>query len=250
MKIIINADDFGINEVVTAEIKRMIELGAISSTTIMANGRCLDEVKRFAKSHPESSYGVHLCLSEFESITKSPVLLKYGIIDEKGCFVHKQIFRVKKFTPELKEAIRLELSAQIETVHALGVSISHADSHHHVHTIYELQDVFISVLKRYGIKKIRIAVPFTGLRQKLHFVLWWKRNKLIQRYKKKFITADYFCSYASAFENRLDLKKYNTLELMCHPGHPGQNFVREMILVQQNNLLPSLNPLHISYKDL
>ena len=44
-RVIINADDFGINPIVTSEIERMIELGIVTSTTIMANGSCLDEVK-------------------------------------------------------------------------------------------------------------------------------------------------------------------------------------------------------------
>ena len=39
-QLIINADDFGINEAITAEIERLIEQQAVSSTTVMANLGC------------------------------------------------------------------------------------------------------------------------------------------------------------------------------------------------------------------
>ena len=129
IKVIINADDFGINDVVTREIERMIVVGAISSTTIMANGSCLEEVKRFVQMHPEISFGAHLCLSEFSSITKSDVLHQYRLTNEQGMFTHKAIFKIKHFDVQLRKAIKDELSAQIDVVKSLGVHISHADSH-------------------------------------------------------------------------------------------------------------------------
>jgi len=55
-RIIINADDFGINDTVTSEIKKMIELKAISSTTIMANGKSLEKVKEIVSEYPEISF--------------------------------------------------------------------------------------------------------------------------------------------------------------------------------------------------
>lgn len=162
-KIIINADDFGINDIVTSEIKRMIKLNAISSTTIMANGKAIDRVKAIVTKHPEISFGVHLCLDEFDSLTKSADLHKYGVTNHKGEFIKGAVFRIKQFPIELKKAIIKELSAQVEVLLNMGITPSHADSHHHVHVIYGLKDVFSDVLEKYNIRKIRrgVDLPFS-----------------------------------------------------------------------------------------
>lgn len=247
MKVIINADDFGINNVVTKEIERMVESQAISSTTIMANGACLDEVKRFALLHPEISFGVHLCLSEFSSITKSPVLHKYGITDAEGQFIRKAIFRVAHFNDELLRVIHEELDAQIKVVKTLGIPLSHCDSHHHVHTIYPLKEVFAEVIKQNGFTKIRRASSFDTLRLKLHFSLWIKNIQINHFYSNKFCATKQFCSYQHFVEKPFSIE---TTELMCHPGHPGTSYKNEMELVESKCVFQNSNIKIISYNDL
>ena len=250
IKVIINADDFGINGVVTREIERMIEQGSISSTTIMANGECLDEVRRYVPLHPEISFGVHLCLSEFSSVTKSDVLHQYGLTDENGTFKHKAILRIKNFSGQLLDAIKEELSAQIEVVRSLGVPVSHADSHHHVHTIYPLKEIFAEVLKEHGIRKIRLGVEFNTMRMKAHLLLWRQRNLLNDFYSREFVTTSMFSSYANFIKQRPSLKENSTIELMCHPGHNEYIYTSEVQQLQADALSEVTNYKLISYNDL
>lgn len=286
LRIIINADDFGINDLVTSEIERVIDEGAITSTTIMANGNCLEEVKRFAISHPEISFGIHLCLSEFSSITKSKVLYKYGLTDSEGMFIKQQIFRVSFFPEDLLLAIKNELKAQIETVKSLGIQISHADSHHHVHTIYPLHSIINEVLEEYGIKKIRLGTkvePFYLLKLKLErkkikkgnqegeyqkskidavrpqvknrLLLFFKmiidRYRLNRFYKTKFTTTDAFYSYKEYVSRSLfKSNNSNVVELMCHPGHPSQLYKEEMALVESKVIITTSGIKAISYNDI
>lgn len=248
--IIINADDFGINMPVTKEIERMVEDGAISSTTIMANGQCLDEVQRFSLEHPQISYGVHLCLSEFGSITKSPTLFKYGLIDGNGNFIHKQIFKIKKFNEELKQAIKEELIAQIEVVKSLGITISHADSHHHAHTIYPLRKVFSEVLQTTGISKIRLGGDPMSLRARIHLYSWIRRIRLNNYYRSLFKTTNKFFSYSIYLRIQNKLCDNCVVELMCHPGHQGKIYRDEMGLVEAKEALKENNIKLISYNEL
>ena len=250
-KIIVNADDFGINEVVTAEIERMVELGAISSTTVMANGACLDDVRRFASLHPEVSFGVHLCLSEFCSITKSVGLHRAGLTDENGNFLHKAIFRLNNLDDaEIKKAIREELNAQIDVVSGLGFSVSHADTHHHVHTIYPLRGVFAEVLKDRGIKKLRLGGDFRTLRMKAHVILWMRQRELNRYYKNCFTTTDAFYSYSDFLKYGMNKDGEKIVELMCHPGHPGKIYRDEMSLVEAKEALKENNIKLISFNEL
>lgn len=250
-KIIVNADDFGINEAVTLEIERMAELGAISSTTVMANGACLDEVRRFAFRHPELSYGVHLCLSEFSSITKNRGLLDAGLTDDDGIFLHKAVFSSKiLYNGIVRKAIKEELNAQIDVVTSLGFDVSHADSHHHVHTIYSLREIFAEVLKERGINKVRIGGDFRNLRMRAHLYQWMKRVQLNKYYKSLFKTADSFYSYSDYLFAGSRVAEGRTFELMCHPGHSGQKYRDEMKMVESMAAIGDCSVKLISYNDL
>lgn len=249
-KIIINADDFGINELVTSEIERHLLAGNVSSTTVMANGSCLEEVKRFAGQHPEFSYGVHLCLSEFESITKSEDLRHAGLVGEDGKFIHNAIFHSDKLkNRDVQDAIKAELNAQIDVVTSLGFPVSHADSHHHVHTIFQLKEVFAEVLKDRGIKKIRLEADFRNWRSKRHLILWTRQVLLNKYYRSLFAAADAFYSYKE-FLNTGQTSNTNVVELMCHPGHPSMPYKNEMKLVETKEVLKRNDIKLITYNDL
>lgn len=248
-RIIINADDFGINDDVTSEIERLIDAGRVRSTTVMANGASLDEVRRFASQHPEVSFGVHLCLSEFLSLTNSKVLQQAGLVGENGMFIHKAIFKSKQLMEkDVRQAICEELNAQIDKVSSLGFPISHADSHHHVHTIYPLYSIFEEVLKSRGIDKIRIGENFQHLRMKVHIVKWAQRCLLNMNYRKNFLTASAFYSYTTFHEMGFPIKDNQTIELMCHPGHPGKDFRMEIEKLVVDGLPNDIRS--ISYNEL
>lgn len=76
MKVIINADDFGLNREVNAAILDLIGRGGITSVTMLANASAIQEgVKKLPKDSP-CSFGVHLNLPEFAPLT--PTLLGIG----------------------------------------------------------------------------------------------------------------------------------------------------------------------------
>lgn len=250
-RIIVNADDFGANEIVTSEIERVIEERAVSSTTIMANGACLDEVQRFAKMHPEVSFGVHLCLSDFDSLTKSDALFQSGLTDETGRFIHKAVFHLNNLNDKVvQQAIRDELNAQIDVVSSLGFPISHADSHHHVHGIFLLKDVFADVLKRRGIDKIRLCIGYNTLRSKLRFNKYLRHVRLNHFYRSQFTTTDSFINYAGFINGGKHLREGQAIELMCHPGHPAERYQTEIRLVEKKYALQNPDVRLISYNDL
>lgn len=246
-RIIVNADDFGVNQAVNREIERMIVEGAISSTTIMANGACLEEACSFAKTHPTVSYGVHLCLSEFDSITKSPILQKYGVTDKNGRFIRMAIFHLSKFPAELLCAIKEELLAQIRMIESYYLPLSHCDSHHHVHTIWGLQNVFDEVLREEGFTKIRIAWHESTYNKLRHPIRSIKRELIIRFYKKRFKTTDAFYSYADYMGVAIK-DPHREVELMCHPGHP--KYTTEYESVQHKKALAGGGISLITYNDL
>ena len=276
MRVIINADDLGISSIINQAIEKCIINGEITSTSVMAGAKAFAEGIEIVKKYPQISVGVHLTIDEEMSLTKSPIFLKYGIMDYNGHFIKSAISKVPKFTNELKEAIYAEWDMQINAVKNTGIIVSHVDSHHHYHTIPELKNVLFCLMRENGVKRIRLCsnkmfkmyihrkeikktlFPSTGIvnqriKQK-KIMLWlpifinifkiyrWNRSA-----KKKFFTADYFCSYAFYIINKDFFVKYYpkvTIELMCHPGNT--NYEQETIRLKE---LP-FDVKKINYNDL
>ena len=213
MKIIINADDFGASQVINSEIERIIKLGAISSATILANGRAFDEVKQIVDRYPDVSFGAHLNIVEFDSLTKSEIFKTYNLVDDDYKFVYQAIFKVKHFPNDLKLAIKEEFRQQIEKIISCGIPISHIDGHQHCHAIYPLFDIVKELADEFGISKIRRKMPH------LHPIRQMKYKYWIYKSGKKFCMTDYFFPYSS-FVSHQSYKQYagKKIELMCHPG--------------------------------
>lgn len=165
-------------------------------------------------------------------------------------FNRKAIFNIKHFNSQLLKAIKEELSAQIEVVKSMNIPISHADSHHHVHTIYPLKELFAEVLKEHGIQKIRLGREFDSLRMKIHISLWWKRNQLNKFYSSSFNTASLFSPYDYFIHRHPALKEDSVIELMYHPGHPEHKFKSEIKLIEKDTLGKIIDYELISYNDL
>lgn len=256
-KIIINADDFGRTHLVNEAIIDCIESRYITSTTIMANGDAFEDACAYAKSNPSVSYGVHLVLDELKPLTQQTEFVKNGIVDKDGCFVKGRIFNVR-ISKHLKQAIFEEWCAQIDKLINNGVIPSHMDSHHHVHSIYGLQEVLKKLSKKYQIRKVRNSgwLPI-GLKTKMKDVViqfptsstsTTKRRSLLGRVvayirngiayyqiRHNFVTTDFFSSANKFFFNQALIethKDIHSIELMCHPGHPNYEEELEVLKVK------------------
>lgn len=263
LKLVINADDLGMSEIVNQEILKMIKLGAISSSSILANGVAFDKVKDIVENSPKISFGVHLNLDEFESLTHSVVLEEYGIINKDGFFLKGAIFKIVHFDKKLEVAIKEELFSQIKKVSDLGIHISHIDSHHHIHTIVGLFDIIQEVSKSFNIHKCRLSyypsfriiylqkknqsknrlansVMSSTSKRKSYFnkTISFTKGYLKHKYfcfkvKSNFRTTNDFFSYKIFFDYlKLIYGKNNNviIELMCHPGHKLYNHESELVL--------------------
>ena len=152
--IVIHADDFGETISITNGIRRGIEAGVLTSTSIMANmpatSYALQRVRLLAA---QASFGVHLNLCEGRPLTSAATLS-----DEHGEFhrkrdVIRRALSGKLSLPELEQ----EISAQIALVRDAGVPISHVDGHKHLHQLPIVSTAVANVLPRFGIERVRLT---------------------------------------------------------------------------------------------
>lgn len=229
--VIINADDLGISREVNDATFNLIAKGRISSATIMANAPATREAAlrasmslsrgtRTGSGTFKCSFGVHLNFTEFEPLTAGPgarlLLDEYGQMSRAHLHATTALPRI-----EWLRAVYVELCAQIDRIAALGVRISHLDSHHHVHTIPLVFPVVKAIQRRYGIRRVRLAKNFyspsqpcpTGLALKKRAYNWALRSMYATR------TTDAFTEFLTYYHADPTRKRTpSRIELMVHPG--------------------------------
>lgn len=155
-KIIINVDDFGLHEKINSAVIKAHQLNCLKSTSIMATGKAFDEAAELARENPNLGVGVHLTLVAENSVLDAKKIP--SLIDqETGKFFESHVPFVKKF---LSGQINLqdvynELNAQILKVKAKKISITHLDSHQHLHVLPILSEVVCALAKEHQIAAIR-----------------------------------------------------------------------------------------------
>jgi predicted glycoside hydrolase/deacetylase ChbG (UPF0249 family) len=218
MRIISHADDLGMNQGVTERIFSLISQGALTSASLMANGEATEMAAAKTVKYPHCSFGVHLNLTEFAALTDGSGLRP--IVDSQGCFVTNRIREVK-ITSALREAVYNEWCAQIERVLALGVKVSHLDSHHHTHTIPGLFLPLKRVQRRFGMRKVRLTrnIYVGDRRSKLFLAKKAVWNFALRNYYRTKTTSG-FASFKEIYQLLVagHQLKYESVELMSHPG--------------------------------
>lgn len=128
MRIIINADDFGMTKSINKSIIELMHLGTVTSTTVMVNMPYANEAVELLKI-PNISIGLHFNLTEGKPIS-NPSLVS-SLLDSDGLFYDKKTLE-KRAKQNLikKEEVLLELINQYTKLYeALGDNITHFDSH-------------------------------------------------------------------------------------------------------------------------
>lgn len=264
MKIIINADDFGLDASRNAAVSEAFKKGLCSQTSIIIN---MPDSKAAVIMSKEQGFFDKVCL-HLNLTVGTPLTKKIRQYPEfctgemfNGRFHHNI---VQRFTKKHSNAVMDELEAQILLFLEFGFPMRHADSHHWIHLDRKVACVAIELLLKYGFKSIRKGENIKPIldrdiiKQKktyLHLSSYIAcYNRLIKR--KGIITADYvgkihnIGKYSSnIWESPVQDK---VVEFITHP------FYNNGILYDKGvgPLVELINPLResghefITYKDL
>lgn len=145
MRILFNADDYGITKGVTDGIIESFTNGIVRSTTMIMNGYAVDYAVTAAKKHPGLKVGIHLALTFGKPLLEDVPEL----VDEAGKFKFVSRYNPDN-SPDLEQLER-EWRAQIEAFLATGLPLNHIDSHHHVHQWEVLENLVVLLAKEYKV---------------------------------------------------------------------------------------------------
>jgi predicted glycoside hydrolase/deacetylase ChbG (UPF0249 family) len=199
MQIILSADDFGYSDHTVDRTIACFEAGALTSASIMANMPATDRAVEWAKSHPEFSYGVHLCYAttHFERPLLSAESIP-ALVNDKGHFLGSNTMRMLGLFNRLPvDQIASETEAQIGRLCDYGVPLSYVDSHGHLHKFAPFRQALEQVLPRFGIRCVR-RVQNVYLRKPLRSPTFWFGSSWGRSIARNFTTTDTFYMPASA----------------------------------------------------
>jgi predicted glycoside hydrolase/deacetylase ChbG (UPF0249 family) len=241
MLLIVNADDLGASKEINDEIFELMQLGAVTSATLMANAPGFEDAVQRIPRFPHCSFGVHLNLTVFRPMGPSSGL--EPILDEKG-HMTKKLFQVP-ITQGLREALLRELTAQVQRAIEAGVAVSHFDSHIHIHTIPKLFPVLKSLQKKFGIRKVRSTINLLPTGHHMTGMRSLKKRAFRMALRHFYATTSPdglgdFCDFHKALMTG-QVPRFRALELMVHPGTTHGEYKDEVILLRSRwqDLLPA-----------
>lgn len=155
-KLIVNADDFGLHEEINKAIIQGYQTGCITSTSIMPGGGAFAEAVSLSLQNPRLGVGIHLTLVGAEPVSEAVAVP--SLVDDQGQFFSNyQIFLKRFISGKIALTdIRRELTGQIEKVLSSGITVTHLDSHQHLHIVPGIIDIVLDLARHYKIPALRI----------------------------------------------------------------------------------------------
>jgi predicted glycoside hydrolase/deacetylase ChbG (UPF0249 family) len=235
IRLVVNADDFGVSERVNSGIAQAHSEGIVTATSLMAVGRAFEHAVRLSQTVPALDVGVHLTVVAGRPLLPDDTSLAGAdgrFPPGAGAFARRWL------TGRVRTSdVEAEWSAQIERVLETGIRVSHLDSHQHVHLLPGLFDLTRNLAARCGIPFVR--VPVEGWRLDRPISIHGASRLLgsgvlrafaaaggLRRARQTGLRPPRFLGFLDG--GRLDLLRLRrllaglrpgeTYELMCHPG--------------------------------
>jgi predicted glycoside hydrolase/deacetylase ChbG (UPF0249 family) len=204
MKVIFNADDFGLSKGVNLGIIEAYQRGPVRSTTIMAGMPGFEHAVMLAKENPGLKIGIHLTLSDGNSVGG----VYRTLTDDDGHFFPlEQVDSKAKTGVTYLTEIEAEFEAQIQKVLSAGLMPDHFDSHQNTHNLPGVVTVFLELAKKDGVS--------ARIFEKGLFPIENEDVKTTDSF-----SSDFYDETATPADLRriLSYSETGTLEIMCHPA--------------------------------
>lgn len=210
MKLIVNADDYGLTRGVSLGILEAMRDGIVTDTSAIVNTCDFEECAKIAIENGVNEMGIH-CLATmgYPLLPKEEVK---SLVDENGQFYTRAIFKTKDIdVSELEK----ECSAQIEKFLVTGLKLNHIDSHHGFMTkTPAIFDMFIRLAKKYNVPLRNEA----SVHNMEGFDCQAKGVKSVDKvYFSHAINVDEILEFINTSSG-----DYEFIEIGCHPGYSDE----------------------------
>lgn len=141
-RVIVHADDFGLHPAINQGIEAVHREGLVTSTSLMPLGPAFEDAVRRCQSLPGLDLGLHFTLV---GVPEYPPTLSAFLAT----------YAAGRMPPRrAADAFR----RQMDAVLAQGLSLSHWDSHQHLHALPALMRVLCPLAAEYGLRAVRLPL--------------------------------------------------------------------------------------------
>jgi predicted glycoside hydrolase/deacetylase ChbG (UPF0249 family) len=226
-RLIVNADDLGMDRPRNRGVLAAAERGIVTSVTILANGPALTDAVAGLRQRRLDA-GVHLNVSEGAPVAGPAP----SLVGADGCFPGKDEARRRLAAGEVDPAaLAREVAAQVDRLLEAGLTLTHADGHQHVHVYGAFLEAVAPVLRQRGVTRVRLPeedAPTALARELASACRAWRRRLPALG----LTTTDHFRGLAlmgNGAPGRLQVTILGlppgTCELMVHPGYAATGSV-------------------------
>lgn len=239
-KLIVNADDFGLTTGVNRAIIESFQSGSISSTTLLVSALETGNAVELSRLNPELGVGLHFNLTLGQPIS-APDQVR-SLVKADGTFYSRSEAYRNMLLRRCRVAdIEREFLAQVTKYQEMGLSMTHIDSHQHIHLFPQVFDIIAQFCSD---KKIPLRLPwvwtkgqgrqdwrrrvrsrFLSLLVNRHFRKWGANLLVNKGFGSVFdLTDDPFDIKAESYSKLLeDNDSVSPFELMVHPAYVDDN---------------------------
>jgi len=231
--LIINADDLGLSKPVNSAVSLAFSKEVITGASLMACGAEFSDGVKVLKDLEKTDVGVHLTLTgNLKPATPDSSKIP-SLLNEEGTFSSGyKDFGIKYLKRKIDpEQIYIELKNQIEKVLAEGLTITHLDSHEHVHMFPKVLEKTICLAEEFEVPYVRVPAEPCYLFRKD-----FKLKDLIRHYALSF-----FNKKSNNIFKNLKMKKNAYFLGHFHAGRMNEEVIKFMI----NNMKNGVNELAV-----
>ena len=234
-RLIINADDFGLAPGVNRAVVELQQAGVLTSATLMATGAYFSPAVYLAFAQPGLAVGCHITLVDGLPVLRTaevPSLLERGRLRMSVNGFVRDLMRGRI----REEEIEAEAVAQIQRIQSSGITVSHIDSHKHLHAFPGVLGPLLRAATACGVERIRNpfeaswslrATRGGGMRRaQVHLMGTQRRAFLKLTAQYGVLTTDGAVGVLATgtlddamLRGLLKAMPAGTWELVCHPGY-------------------------------
>jgi hopanoid biosynthesis associated protein HpnK len=156
IRLIVNADDFGLSESVNAAVLEAHDRGILTSCSLMVAEPAAAAAARAASQRPSLAVGLHLTVVQGRAVLPPDEIPR--LVDREGRF-HRDPARAGMryaFDRQARAQLERELRAQFERFRDLGLPIAHLDGHLHMHMHPIVFDLAAALAEEFGCRAVRV----------------------------------------------------------------------------------------------
>lgn len=155
-KLIVTADDFGLDPSVNAAVEEACEDGILTSASLMVGASAADDAVRRARRLPHLAVGLHVTVVRGEPVCRPDSIPDLvgpdGRLHERFLAPSVAVFA----RPGVRRQLALEIRAQFEAFRRTGLALDHVDAHCHMQLHPTIGRICIDIGREFGSRAMRV----------------------------------------------------------------------------------------------